>query len=296
MQSGNAWIAVDWGTTNRRAYRLEGASAPIDRFADARGIIAIESGGFPAAIGELRARLGDLPMLLAGMIGSNRGWIEAPYIPCPVTLADLIARAIAVPGARARIIPGASFVDSARSDVMRGEEVQLLGAVAAGLAPATGLICHPGTHAKWARLEQGALVSFRTAMTGELFALLAKHSILAPQLGAAVVPDDAFVAGVDRALGDPGLAAALFTIRARAILQNETPQHASAFASGLLIGDDVRTGLRGCAAGESVTLIGDPKLTALYARALAQAGRDCATVDGEAAFIGGITAIAEGMR
>lgn len=290
MRTDARWMAVDWGTTNRRAFALDGNA--IERAFDDKGVLAIDMGGFPTAMAELRARLGDVPAVLAGMVGSTRGWLDAPYVACPVRLEDLAEQARAVPEARAWIVPGAR---DAQRDIMRGEEVQLLGAVAAGLAPADGLFCHPGTHAKWAQIERGVLTHFRTAMTGELFSLLRQHSILAPQLGARVAAGEAFLAGVDRALQDQGLARALFAVRARAVLDAEPAERASAFTSGLLIGDDVRIGMRDVAADQSVTLVGDPKLTALYAAAIRQARGAYVEVDGEAAFLGGIRAIAEGI-
>lgn len=296
MQKADGLIAVDWGTTNRRAWSLDAGGRVAARVADDRGLRSVAPGGFPDAAGEIRRELGELPMLLAGMVGSNRGWVEAPYLPCPVSLDMLAERLIEVPGADAWIVPGASYADGDRCDVMRGEEVQILGMIAAGIAPADGLSCHPGTHAKWTRTERGAITSFRTVMTGEMFALLKTHSILAPQLGAPVEIGDAFLAGVDRSLARAELTAELFSLRARWLLEGLPHQEASAFASGLLIGADVRIGLSLEAGGGPVTLVGDRKLTALYAAALARARRDCREVDGEAAFLAGIAAIAERMR
>src|SRR5438046_976830 len=145
MRWADGFIAVDWGTTNRRAYRIDAAGRCVDELEDDKGVLSIESGGFPATVAEIRQRLGDLPLLLAGMIGSNRGWVEAPYVPCPAAIEDL-ARALVWPSEREAIVPGVSYVGEERADVMRGEEVQLLGALAAGLIPWDCLVCHPGTH------------------------------------------------------------------------------------------------------------------------------------------------------
>src|SRR5687767_11113186 len=148
MRFEEGFIAVDWGTTNRRAWRLQPGGAVAGEMEDEKGILAVEAGGFHDSVGEIRARLGDLPMLMAGMIGSNRGWVEAPYVPCPAGLPE-VARALAWPDEDIAIVPGASLDSGGRADVMRGEEVQLLGAVAAGMMPPDGLVCHPGTHNKW---------------------------------------------------------------------------------------------------------------------------------------------------
>ena len=191
MRWADGFIAVDWGTTNRRAYLIDGAGEAADEFEDRQGHTVGADGGFPAAIAEIRQRLGDKPLLLAGMVGSNRGWKEAPYVPCPAGLDDL-AQALVRPGEREAIVPGVSYIGGGRADVMRGEEVQLLGAVAAGLVDPDALVCHPGTHNKWVVLHQAQIQSFRTVMTGELFSLLKEHSILADLLDGEVAVNDVF--------------------------------------------------------------------------------------------------------
>jgi 2-dehydro-3-deoxygalactonokinase len=225
-------------------------------------------------------------MLLAGMVGSNRGWIEAPYAACPAGIDALVAGLVRAEGAA--IVPGVRD----QADVMRGEEVQLLGAVAAGLVAPDGQACLPGTHAKWAAFADGAITRFKTVMTGELFALLRTHSILASQLEGDVQPGSAFAEGVRRSLESEALLADLFGVRARGVLGSLSAQDAPSYASGLLIGSDVRIGLASVGQGP-VALIGDPKLTALYAAALAEAGRASTQIDGEAAFLAGIRALAE---
>src|SRR5690348_15163375 len=238
------FIAVDWGTTNRRAYRI-GADRRCEReFEDGRGILSVGRGEFEGALAEVRQRLGDAPMVLGGMVGSNRGWIEAPYVPCPAGLDDLAAHLV-WPGEREAIVPGVSFIGDSRADVMRGEEVQLLGAVAAGHVPQDSLVCHPGTHNKWVVVENGRIESFRTVMTGELFNLLRQHSILADLLNADAEPDDAFRRGVRHGLDQDDLTSDLFAVRARVLLGEAQRDDAASYTSGLLIGTDVRIGLSG---------------------------------------------------
>jgi 2-dehydro-3-deoxygalactonokinase len=289
----NGWIVVDWGTTNRRAYALNARGEVEQQVADACGILAVQGEGFPAEVARIRAQLGDRPMILAGMIGSNRGWIEVPYVPCPATLDDLIAGARRI-DERTIILPGVSQRDEVRPDVMRGEEVQLLGAVAAGLVARDAASCHPGTHAKWTAISDARIDRFQTVMTGELFGLLRKDSILAPQLAGEVTPGAAFRRGVRRALTEHDLPAALFSVRAGVLLATLAQEDAAAYASGLLIGSDVGIGLRFVGAG-GVALIGEPALIALYAAALDEAGRDCCEIDGETALLAGCKAIAERM-
>ena len=284
-------IAVDWGTSNRRAYLLDATGVCIDEFEDGQGILSVAPGGFPAAVAEIRARLGDGPLLLAGMIGSNRGWVEAPYVQCPAGLEEL-ARALVRPSEREAIVPGVSYVGEGRADVMRGEEVQLLGAVAGGIIPHDCLVCHPGTHNKWAEVAGGRLVAFRTVMTGELFNLLKAHSILADLLAGAVRPDAVFAAGVRHGLDHDDLGAELFSVRARVLLGKAAREDAASYASGLLIGSDIGIGLRFAGEGE-IVVMGRPDLTRLFAAALECSGRRAHEVDGERAFLAGVTQVAE---
>ena len=286
-------IAVDWGTTNRRAYRLDRAGSCTAEFEDDKGITGVPSGGFPGAVAEVRERLGDLPLLMAGMIGSNRGWAEAPYVPCPAGPDTLAQRLIHLPEQRAAIVPGLSFLDEHRADVMRGEEVQLFGAIAAGLVEPDALVCHPGTHNKWAELRGGRVDRFRTIMTGELFNLLREGSILSQWLGGEVLPGEPFRAGVRRGLEGLAITAELFSVRAGVLLERQRPEGAAAFTSGLLIGADLRAGLADSGQVREVVVMGRPELTRLYAAALAEAGRPAREVDGERAFLAGITSIVE---
>ena len=291
MRWADGFIAVDWGTTNRRAYRVDPAGDCAAEFEDAKGVLSIAQGQFPAAAAEIRDRLGDLPLLMAGMVGSNRGWVEAPYVPCPAGLDELSGK-LAWAGEREAIVPGLSYVGDDRADVMRGEEVQLLGAIASGAVEPNGLICHPGTHNKWCDLRRGKVHSFQTVMTGELFSLLKEHSILGDLLGGDVEPNDVFRAGAHKGLYDEALPADLFGIRAGVLLGQRKREDAAPYASGLLIGTDVRIGLATPVATE-ITVMGRPELTRLYAAAIEVAGRTAIEVDGEKSFLAGISEIAK---
>jgi 2-dehydro-3-deoxygalactonokinase len=291
MRWAEGFIAVDWGTTNRRAYRIDAAGKCVEEFEDGKGILALASGDFAAAVAEIRQRLGDHPLLLAGMIGSNRGWKEAPYVPCPAGV-DEIVEALVWPGEREAIVPGVSYLKNGRADVMRGEEVQLLGAVGAGLVDPTGLVCHPGTHNKWATLRRGKISEFRTVMTGELFNLLKEHSILSDFLQGKVEPNDVFKSAAHEAIFNESLPAELFSVRARVLLGQAKQEDAASYASGLLIGTDVRIGLS-LPTGAQITVIGRPELTKLYAAAIRQANREAIELDGERCFLAGIQEIAK---
>ena len=290
MRWSESFITADWGTTNRRAYLLDAGGSCVAEFEDDKGIMSVPKGGFGEAVAEIRGRLGDHPLLLAGMVGSNRGWVEAPYVPCPAGLQDLATALVWPEQGRTAIVPGVSFVDPDEADVMRGEEVQLLGAFAAGIVPADSLVCHPGTHNKWARLRGGRIERFRTVMTGEIFNLLRENSILSDLLSGPAEPGRAFEHGVRRGLADECLPAELFKIRARVLLGEARAEDAASFGSGLLIGTDVRAGLRE-GDDDEVVVMGRPELTQLYAEALRIAGRQAREVDGEQAFLAGALGI-----
>ncbi len=290
--SQTGMIAVDWGTTNRRIYNLAPDGICEGGRSDSMGVLSVPPGGFEAEIAAMRAEFGAGPMLLAGMVGSDRGWREVPYVPCPVGLPALRKALFWVNGGDIAIAPGVSFIEEGRGDVMRGEEVQILGAVAAGLCAPDALVCHPGTHAKWVRLKSGAMTGFRTVMTGELFALLRGGGILAPQLQGEAKPDADFARGVEAALRNTALSADLFSARAGALLGLRA-RDAASYVSGLLIGADIGIGLAFGRGRDDVVLIGEEALTTLYAAALDIAGRRTETIDGEVAFRAGARALLE---
>jgi 2-dehydro-3-deoxygalactonokinase len=292
MGWAEGFIAVDWGTTNRRAWRIAPDGGVVQEMEDPKGVLSIAAGGFAPAVAEIRAALGDLPMLMAGMVGSNRGWVEAPYVPCPAGLPELAAKLIWVEEGRAAIVPGVCFSDGQAADVMRGEEVQILGAFAEGLVSPDATVCHPGTHNKWIALEDGRIARFRTVMTGEIFNLLKRHSILADLLAGPAEPDAAFEDGVRHGLEEDDLTAELFSVRARVLLGKAKREDAASYVSGLLIGSDLRIGLRSFDREQVVTM-GGPELTRLFASALRVAGRTPIEVDGEHAFLAGIRHLAE---
>lgn len=291
MRWADGYIAVDWGTTNRRAYRIGADGRCQGEFEDGQGVLSVGKDQFPAAVQEIRSRLGDLPMLLAGMVGSNRGWAEAPYVRCPGGLTELADRIVWVEE-RAGIVPGLAYLGNGRADVMRGEEVQVLGAVSAGLIPPDCTICHPGTHNKWIQVRDGRIERFRTVMTGELFNLLKQHSILSDLLVHEAGEGAAFDSGVRRGLDCDDLQSELFAVRARVLLGEAESTDAASYTSGLLIGSDVRIGLKDAGDGP-IVVMARPELTTLYAAAVGAAGREAVELDGERTFLAGIARISE---
>lgn len=283
--SADAFLAVDWGTTNRRVFRIE-RGAVTQTLREPRGVTMVND--FAAEVAAIRARMGDLPMLLAGMAGSTIGWRDAGYVPAPAGLDTLAERLLRI-DPRIAIVPGVSCREGDRGDVMRGEEVQVLGAVAAGLAPPDAIMVQPGTHSKWVEMVDGRIARFVTAMTGELFGLIRAHGILSSQLGGPVSAGPAFADGVRQgAVRD--VAAALFGIRAGALLGLRDDADAAAYASGLLIGAEVAARLA-VTREHHIHIIAEPTLGALYAAAIAQHGREPVAIDVDAAFVAGITPI-----
>jgi 2-dehydro-3-deoxygalactonokinase len=291
----NGFAAVDWGSTARRAYVLDGSGRLVREEEDGAGTLTIPQERFAAEVAALRTRVGDMPLLLAGMVGSNRGWREAPYLPCPATLPGLAAELLWIEPGRTAIVPGVSLIEPGHADVMRGEEVQVFGALALELGRDRTLICHPGTHAKWIEVEKGAITRFRTVMTGELFALLGKHSILADLIAGPTPADAAFRRGVDRGFAGGELSAELFAIRAAVLLEQANRADAPSYASGLLIGCDLRTGLAMAGEGDEILVLGRGSLTQLYTMAIEQCGYRTREMDGAQAFVAGMRAIAETM-
>ncbi|MBU6394055.1 MAG: 2-dehydro-3-deoxygalactonokinase [Sphingomonadales bacterium] len=286
-------LAVDWGSTNRRVFVLAADGTILDTAQDDRGILNMGSSSFPAEAAAMRARWGDLPMLCAGMVGSNRGWVDAGYVPAPASLAAIAHAVHWVERGRTAIVPGVSRVSDGRADIMRGEEVQLLGAAAAGLVNPDSWLCQPGTHAKWARLAGGELVDFTTAMTGEIFAQLGKGGLLADGLDGAVEPGASFRNGVAAARGGD-LLAKLFGARASLVLGKRDRADQASYVSGLLIGSDCSARLDGdfaSARADGVDVLASPALGALYLAALNELGCKARLVDSHAAFLAGITQI-----
>lgn len=289
-EATSRFIAIDWGTTNRRIYLLGADAELIATECDDRGVMAMNGHCFDAEVAKLRARFGDHPVICAGMVGSPRGWANVPYVACPAGFEEVAAGLHWVEPGRAAIVPGVSSVAGRKGDTMRGEEVQLLGAVIAGLAPGDGVLCQPGTHCKWALMEDGRIRSFRTTMTGELYALLRKHSLLSDVIEGEVEIGPAFHEGLADAKSQY-LLNDLFRIRASGMLGLRSKEEAASYASGLLIGSDVRE--QDLSPDKEVFILADPTFGGLYREALRVAGVSSTVVDSHASFVAGIARIWE---
>jgi 2-dehydro-3-deoxygalactonokinase len=280
-------IAIDWGTSTFRAYRLSADGGVLDRRGAPLGIMQVEGGAFADALeGQIGDWLtaGDTPVVMSGMIGSRQGWVEAPYANCPTGAEQIAAGMCEVRWGkhRAWIAPGLSSRDAAGvPDVMRGEETQILGVL--DQLPASAWICLPGTHSKWVEVRDGTIVRFATHMTGEVFGLLRSHSILGRMMRDGPTDLQWFAAGVRRAQDAGGVLHHLFGVRARGLF-GELPDEASgSYLSGILIGHEL-VSARSAAAG--VFLLGAKPLVDLYQHALRQFGREATVLDPDAVVRG----------
>ncbi|MET0320305.1 MAG: 2-dehydro-3-deoxygalactonokinase [Duganella sp.] len=281
-------LGVDWGTSNRRAYLIDQQGQCVAEYEDDQGMLAV--GGrerFGASLDALRSAMGiaaSVPTIMSGMVGSASGWQEVNYLDASVPLTELPAHLAAVLespwSANSRIVPGYAYRHGASVDVMRGEETQLLGAVALGQRD--GWLVLPGTHSKWVLLEDGAIASFATYMTGELFAMLSKGGTLSSMMGGSgndAADATGFAAGLDQAkLGEP-LSNSLFRVRAGVVSRSAPADQAAAFVSGLLIGAEFAAAAGSLPAGGTVTVIGSPALAKRYAAAAQHFGLQCQVLD-----------------
>jgi 2-dehydro-3-deoxygalactonokinase len=272
-----ALIAIDWGTTSARAYRMDADAAVLAMRSAPLGIASLHDGGFGAALDALLEdwRAIAAPRIACGMIGSRQGWVEAPYAVCPADLAALAGMLTVTPGGELAVVPGVRCLDRAGvPDVMRGEETQLVGAVRPDESRVLAVL--PGTHCTWAIVERGSLVEFATFMTGELYAVLLAHSILGRMsregTGTPPAAGSAFARGVARGAAGDGFAHAVFGARTLALAGELAPEDVGDWLSGVLIGDELRAARhwardRGFDADE-VRVIGDDAIVARYVRAL----------------------------
>lgn len=286
-------IALDWGTSSLRAYLLGENGACLAQASGAFGILKVADGGFDATYVRVceswQRDYGPLPVLASGMIGSRQGWLEAPYVPCPATPAQIaasLASLEASDGARIHIVPGLSCRDAQGvPDVMRGEETQLLGAIG---TRDDALWVLPGTHSKWARSRSETLLDFTTYMTGELYAVLCGHSILGRLMPAATRSDAAaFARGVGYGLSTGAdLSRKLFSARTLGLFGELPAEGLADYLSGLLLGAEIRDALSRSPAATEIGLIGEPGLCERYGAALEIAGVRAHAVPGDAAARG----------
>ncbi|VUS38429.1 2-dehydro-3-deoxygalactonokinase [Klebsiella huaxiensis] len=288
----NDYIAVDWGSTQLRGWLIRNGQC-------------VETKQLPLGVTRLNGQLPEevfqqhlapwrgpekLPVLMAGMIGSDAGWQSVPYLPCPAAI-DAPGQQLFAVAEGVWIIPGLKIEQAGEYNVMRGEETQLLGAWQ--LAPAECYVM-PGTHCKWVQAERGVVRHFATAMTGELHHLLMTQSLLGKGLTAQLPDDAAFELGLEKGLAQPSLISELFVTRAARVLGALAATSVSDYLSGLLIGAEVAT-LGQRYRTSTVTLVGDPALNARYRRAMMACGMTVNSCSGDEALLSGMARIMNGQ-
>ncbi|HYF59290.1 MAG TPA: 2-dehydro-3-deoxygalactonokinase [Burkholderiaceae bacterium] len=266
-------IAIDWGSTRVRAWRLDAGGAIVERRAGDEGAIGLPRERFDAVlaalVGDWAAAHPGAPMIACGMVGARGAWVEAPYLDLPAGVDAIRGRLTRVPTSLGRPLAVVGGLRAPGPDVLRGEETQALGT---GLAD--GLLCMPGTHAKWLALRGGTIERFATWFTGELYDLLGTHGSLAKAFGAPGTLDErAFDEGVASAL-EPGADARwlnrLFGFRARVVGAGADGAAERARLSGWLLGTELRQAVEGPFADDvarGLVLVGAPALASLYERA-----------------------------
>lgn len=293
-----AVAAVDWGTSSFRLWLLDREGKALGERRSGEGLLAAGTEGFQAVLEKHLAAVEAppaLPVIVCGMAGARQGWMEAPYVTVPSPLPAILSQAVRVPGVArdVRIVPGLAQRTSDRPDVMRGEETQLAGL--SGLLDAgRSLVCMPGTHSKWVEAQDGGVTGFRTFMTGELFSLLARHSILRHSLGDEAAPVTAasagFLAGLQRGLAGLGdIGGQLFQIRAASLLHGTSAEEAAAGLSGLLVGSEMAAAKRMLGVPDRpVILVASGSMAALYRAGLEAAGFAVRAEDADRAVRAGL--------
>ncbi len=295
-------VAVDWGTSSLRGALLGADGQVLEERASPRGILTVSPGEFATvfivAYADWMRATGTF-CLMSGMVGSRQGWLEAPYCPCPASFDQLASHlAWVTPGplnARVGIVPGLQCSHAGVPDVMRGEEVQVFGALQLlGLRNATLVL--PGTHSKWVTVRDGRIERFATFMTGEFYALLRQHSILSrslpPEDGS--LDETAFERGVLHALNQASLLGTAFSTRTLSLFEQLPAAALPSYLSGLVIGEELRAQAPD-SLPDSVVVIGSPALTQRYQRALALRGVQVQSVGPEATWRG-LWAIAQTLK
>jgi len=289
------FIAGDWGTSRLRLYLCDAGGNVLARGEGEGASVPDCAARFAAAVAPWDKAHGILPAILGGMVGSTIGWREVPYLKCPAKPSAIAAAALRfdVDGRGIAILPGLTCRGKTGApDVMRGEETQILGALRLhpNLAKGRHLLCMPGTHAKWVCVSDGAVTQFQTALSGELFELLRRHSVLARDSGDVDPQSPAFALGLDFARQNrkADLLYLLFSARSRVVTGEMAKTDAASYLSGLILGKDIATAMALFEFDGPVQLICTPALAALYGKALGAYDVKSAAIDGDRAALAGL--------
>lgn len=296
MSDSVEWIAVDWGTSNVRAWGVGADGSVAFTHESPKGMSRIGKADYPAVLNDLVGSSDATEVIVCGMAGARQGWREAPYLDAPTELRNLLAGAVTPDqsdGRNVRILPGVCQREV--EDVMRGEETQLLGLLA--LRPEyNGPVLMPGTHSKWVWLEDGRIERFSSVMTGELFEAISQHTVLRHSLDGeqnGPATEDGIWVGIGAGLDNPELLTSLlFRTRAAALLSGKGPDWCSGYLSGLLVGTEIG-GHRDWLGAAAIPVIGSARLGRIYTTALQRIGVGTEIIDATEATLAGLKAARE---
>jgi len=263
-------IVIDWGTTNLRAYHCQDDGTIINRLDDFRGIKSLRKQDYSVILTGIIEHFNAQKesIYISGMAGSRNGWVEVPYQQVPLT-GHQLAKSLQPlpPPSPGYLVPGVrTIANDGSTDVIRGEEVQVIGAVTR-LALEDALLCLPGTHSKWLQVEQRNITSFVTFMTGDVFQALGQ-TILACKTDDGF-HQDVFLQGVDAVTEiDGGLLHQLFMARTRMLDSTLEEIAVSSFISGLLLGHELQQAQLLYKSIAKVIVIGSDQLSERYRCAL----------------------------
>lgn len=295
MNFHNYLLSCDWGTTNFRLSLIDKTDEKvIASVKDTAGIALMhnrwQQATSPSSVAfystflrakiqaltqQVQQKLDRVPIVLSGMASSSIGLVEVPYKKAPFDLfkSDLLFQKIE----NTTILPNDLYVFGGlqtSEDVMRGEEVQMIGL--RNLLPQKGLVLLPGTHSKHIIFEKGVILAFKTFMTGEIFQLLKSYSILKNSVVGILEESLLLTEKSTTHYFEKGVADAtknhffnaLFHVRTNDILRKMPKKDNAAYLSGLVIGSELQT-LKS-AEKKNIVLAGSNPLFSLYKKALIQ--------------------------
>jgi len=287
------WIAVDWGTSRMRLWALNAQGEIVETAAADAGMAKVAQGQFETTLLQLiepwiAGHQDPVPVIACGMVGARQGWQEVPYEAVPCTPSTQFSKVVTESDqVDVRICWG--LKQHSPADVMRGEETQIAGLLHSR-SDYDGVVCLPGTHCKWARLNLGQVAEFQSFMTGELYELLAKSSVLRFSILDDDWHSDSFDEAVLTALDGPvSITGRLFGLRAESLVSKTGGHGSAARLSGYLIGLELASARRFWESSE-VSIIGASKLAKHYQRALRLAGSSAQLLDTETMTLAGLRA------
>ena len=300
------FVAIDWGSSNFRAYRVTSTGRVLERLATGEGVANLTREGMAKAVAVVAARWPSETdaLFCCGMIGSSVGWAEVPYLKCPISPEQIALQMtpMEIQGQTILVSPGLTCrSEDGSPDVIRGEEVLCLGSLRGNdlFSQGRGLLCLPGTHTKWVAIEDGSIHAFSTSLVGELYGALSTSNVFRNHLQGTASVSEAFLRGVDYGASGGGLTRLLFTVRSRSVLGELPHDDAPSYASGVLIGNDIRDAThvyRRVFETAPLCLVGEPELCELYQAALRHLGKSTTVTPAESACIRGFSFIRDVTR